>query len=372
MLKRTFDQRLVGIPARVASDLPYELESEYEGLARLHLGHGKVGSVFFPQQIFINVGGWHFYQPSFFGPPRIGFDFSSGRHRAAFNVDVCSPTGSQAARLILEIASEDRVRSWPDGSQLYRCSIKGPRILVRHAAGRASPLDDGDFGLRLFHITTQASASAIRIAREIWGSGWNLQGTRRLSNVAYAYLTSMQNIQSEADLRRIAMSSDGRISFQTTSFANREAVLELPVYRERTTGRTASIPVLVASALVTPPNLLLHPPVKGPAYYEVVAPEIYRIGLAPGTVLGLKGEQLRASAEHPRPFSYVVLGDPSGVAGLAAPYHEDEAIDVMHLQELEANDDPFSFWQAHANTDLMTDRVFERRAFAVEDVNTAR
>ncbi len=64
-----------------------------------------------------------------------------------------------------------------------------------------------------------------------------------------------------------------------------------------------------------------------------------------------------------RPFTYIVLGDPSHVTGLAAPYDEAETDDVMHLEQLDAAGDPFTLWRAHANSDLMTGRHFEKRNF---------
>ena len=141
--------------------------------------------------------------------------------------------------------------------------------------------------LSLFHVTNPAAFAAIAKSGELWSSSWNLRGTRRLANVAYAYLTSMPSISTEHDLRRISMSSGGTISMQTTSARTREETLELAVYRESTVLRTATLPVRVASNLLVPPHLLIHRPVGDMAYYEVVGPEIYRIGVAPGVALGL-------------------------------------------------------------------------------------
>ncbi len=363
MLKHRYDQRLAGAPARTAGNLPRGHLAEYDGLVRLYLGHGKVGSVFVPQQIFVNLGGWRFYQPSFFGPPHIAF-LGQGVGKARFNIDVSGPYGDRATRLILDVSSEGRAHSWPDGSQLYHCRMVGPRNLIRFAAGRVVLLDGREHGLCLFHITNPDAALAIGNSGEIRASAWNLQGTRRLANIAYAYLTSMPAIRTESDLRRIAMSSDGQIAFQTTSFGDRETVLNLRVYRERTSGRTSAVSTVVPASLLNPPNLLLHPPVQGDAYYEIIGPEIFRVGLAPGASLRLSGPGTLASTDQPRTFTHVILGDPSGVKGLAAPYDEGGIDDVMHLEGLDPDDDPFSFWQRNANSDLMSGRLFEKRVFA--------
>lgn len=362
-MKITFDARLAGLPVRTADDVRLGDSASYDGLIKVYLGHGKVGSLLLPQQVFVALGGLRFYQPSFFGPSTMTFDIEPGVHRATFNVDVGDPRTTRAARLMVAIRSDGLVHRYADGAQLYRCRILAPRRLLQHATGRAFPRQDGDFDLQLFHVTNPVAFRAIQKSREIWGSQWNLQGTRRLANVAYAYLTSLDTVRSEEDLRRIAMSSGGSIGFQTTSYMAREEVLDLQVYRESTTGRTASLAVQVPTAALAPPHLLLHPPVAGPAYYEVVGPEIFRVGLRAGAVVSLEeGKAVVASGDERR-FTYLVLGDPSTVAGLAAPYDEADVEGVMHLQQFGADDDPFGFWQANANRDLMTGRKFDARSF---------
>jgi len=145
------------------------------------------------------------------------------------------------------------------GTPKWRLWCLRAAVLLRHATG-AAPLAGGDYCLTLFHITNPSAFAAIKASRQIWASKWNLQGTRKLSNVGYAYLTSLSSVSGEDDLRRIAMSSDGVIHFQTTSPRAREEVLDLAVYRESTTGRTAALPIVVPTAALAPPHLLLHPP----------------------------------------------------------------------------------------------------------------
>ena len=316
-----------------------------------------------PELLFAKVGGWRFYQPTFFGPPMLGFGVEPGLDVASFTVDVAGPRETDPARLFVTIRSDGLERTYEDGAQLYRCEIEGDSRLPRHAAGRASPRADGDFDLSLFHVTNPTAFAAISRSGELWSSPWNLQGTRRLANVAYAYLTSLPSIRSEQDLRRIAMSSDGMIAMQTTSGRAREEALVLDVYRENTTGRTAPLAVTVASAVLTPPHLLIHRPPGDMAYYEVMGPEIYRVGVEPGVRLTFDAGALTVDAASRKRFDYVVVGEASTVTGLAAPYDEEDTVEVMHVERLDAGLDLFGFWKANQNSDQVSSRDPEPRRF---------
>jgi hypothetical protein len=354
---------LAGPPARRSESFDQDGAVLISGSLKVRLGHSQVGTVIVPEQILADLDGWKFFQPSFFGPPILALNFEPGLHLARFSLDVGAPRSQELVRLIVTIRSDQRVRTFEDGAQLYRCEIEGPSDLAAHAAGRVVFRGD-DFALALFHITDRQSAEGIRASEVIWSSAWNLQGTRRLENVAYIYLTSLPFIRDEEDLRRIAMASDGQIAFQTTSARAREDALILRVYRESTTNRTESLPVNARLAIISPPHMLLHRP-PGDAYYEVIGPEIYRVGVTPGSSATYIGEYAIVAPEALRSFTYLVMGDASERAGLAAPYDEEETEQVMHL-ELLNDTDLFEFWQSHANTDQITGRPFEPRRLKSE------
>lgn len=360
-----YDPRLAGPPSRYSTPLEAGRSETFEGLVKLRLGHADVGSVLVPEVVVARLGGLRFYQPVFFGAPVLGFNVEHGVHMARFSLDLGGPRAVHPSRYVVTIRSDGLVRSYEDGAQLYRCELKGPPVLVRLAAGRAVPMPDGDYGLCLHHITNPGAFAAIRTSRELRSSAWNLQGTRALANVAYVYLTSLPSVRSEADLSRIAMSSAGEIALQTTSNRPREETLRLEVYRESTTGRTASLPVTLASALVSPPHLLLHAPI-GNAWYEVVGPEIYRIGVLPGTAMAYDPAARSATVEagSVKRFGYVVVGDASTTDGLGAPYDEENTRRIMHTEMLTAGADLFDFWQRNRNSDQMSGRPIERREFA--------
>jgi hypothetical protein len=351
--------RLAGPPVRTSRPFARDGATESTAFLKLRLGHSANGSVLVPEQLFVEHRGWWFYQTSFFGPPMLGFDVEPGLNVARFNLDIGDPRTIDPTRVIATIRSDELVRRYDDGAQLYRCSIDSHASFADHPSGRARPLPNSDFALELFHITNATAAESIARSGEIWSSAWNLQGTRKLTNVAYVYLTSLPEVRDEEDLRRIAMASDGVIHFQTTSAGHREKVLAMTVYRETTTGRTQSLPVAVPTTLIAPPHLLLHRP-AGDAYYEVVGPEIYRVGVMPGVSLAYLGGDVQINAASLKRFSYIVVGDAAELDGLAAPYDEEETQHVMHLETLDRHD-LFEFWRENANSDQMTERSFEPR-----------
>ena len=131
----------------------------------------------------------------------------------------------------------------------------------------------------------------------------------------------------------------------------------MDVYRGDTKGRTRTINVDVPAASLTPPHLYYHPFVDGqPAYYEIIGPEILRIAMLPSEVVPLVRGAVTQEVTKQKRFNYVVLGHAGSPAGLAAPYDEENTDEVMFLEELSPGTDVFSFWQANANSDLVTGR----------------
>lgn len=308
---------LAGPPARysiaVAEGDPNR--RRFEGAVKFRLGH-SLGRSYLVPEVLIGVHGTRFFLPSTFGPPYLEFDVVPGLHQLRFDVDVGSPRAREQARIVIYVRSHDRLRVFDDGAQLYRCEFEGPRQITRVATGICRILPDGDYSLRVFHHTTPDFANQIRASGELWSSAWNLAGTRRLQNVAYCYFTSLPRIASEGDLARIAMSSQGRIALQTTSNRVREQTLTLKVYRGDTRGRRAALPFEIPTGVIAPPPLLFHPNVGvTPAYFEVVGPEIVRIGLQPGATLSVRGVEASLTAGDAKRFEYLVLGNASTLAG---------------------------------------------------------
>jgi hypothetical protein len=319
---------------------------KYTGLIKLRLAHSAGRSYFVPDAL-IAVAESRYFLPNFFDPPLIAFNIEDGKHSAQFSVDVGPVKEPEAIRLLITVNSDDRVLVYEDGAQLYRCSIEGPTALARLATGLCHRLSDGDFALEVYHHTTLDSSQKIIAGGELWSSSWNLAGTRELTNVAYGYFTSLSSIKTEDDLRRIAMASSSEIQFQTTSDRLIEEVLTLKVYRSSTTDRTSALLFNVPLRIIAPPHIYLHPLTKrNPAYYEVVGVEIIRVGVKPKTTLKVLGHDIRVAASDIKRFDYLVLGDASSVAGLAAPYDEEETNQIVHLEKLDNGTDAFQFWLA--------------------------
>lgn len=333
----------------------------YDGFIKVRLGHSRWGSVIVPDQLIIKNAGWQFFQPCFFGPCIIGFDLESGNHEARFSMDVGGPRESNPRRIFVTIRSNGLVCEYADGSQVYACMIEGPEKLSPFASGKCEQLGEGEFALLLYHHTTPANYPKIMASKELWSSPWNLAGVRKLENIAYAYLTTLSKIASEADLHRVAMASNGELRFQTTSIRYVEETLSLTVYRDDTKGRTASFGFQVPWALIAPPNLLLHQPEAEQAYYEVVGPEIFRIGMLPSCNLRIAGKLLVSEEAERKSFEYVILGEANELDGLAAPYDEEKTTMIMHCQRFALGQTFFDFWQTQENSDQMTGRTFEAR-----------
>jgi hypothetical protein len=337
----------------------------HDGWVKIRLCHAEGRSYFIPD-VLIGFGGSAFFLPSFFGPPQLSFNLpiDGKRHEAKFSIDVAAPRSGKATRVKVTIRSDDYVRSYDDGAQLYRCAYAGgDKVqLSREVAGTCAALPDGDFALDLFHHTMADREIAIMESGELWSSSWNLAGTAELDNVAYVYFTTLPSINDEADLRRVAMSSAGLIFYQTTSDRPVEKTLQLDVYESQTADRGATLKFSVPTTLIPPAHLLIHPSVHpNPAYYEVVGPEIVRIAVLPRTKVRFVDRRVFVDPAQLKRFDYVVEGDASTTEGLEAPMREDTTTQVAHLERLDGSLDIFDFWQRNANVDLVTGREVEWR-----------
>jgi hypothetical protein len=356
---------LAGPPVRFSSSPGLGFGKRHDGWIKIRLCHARGRSYFIPD-VLIGFGGSAFFLPSFFGPPQLSFNLpiEGKQHEATFSIDVAGPRSVKAVRVMVTIRSGGHVRSYDDGAQLYQCTYTGPHRLplAAEVAGRCSALADGDFALDLFHHTMADREKAILDSGELWSGACNLAGTAELENVAYVYLTTLSSIQDETDLRRIAMSSAGLISYQTTSDRSVENTLHLPVYKSRTTARSATLQFSVPLALIPPAHLLVHPAVRpNPAYYEVVGPEIVRIAVLPGSKLKFAQGSVTAGTAQIKRFDYVVEGNASTTEGLEAPMKEDTTTQVAYLERLDAGLDIFDFWKRNANADLVSGRDVEWR-----------
>lgn len=327
----------------------------HEGMIKIKLIHAKGFSLVMPELFFADIGGWKWFQPKFFTASRLSFidDLSICR----LSVDL-----SEHSRVVTEFCAGQLVRKFEDGSHLYRCFISGEADLGALATGTCSFSDNSEILLDLFHHTTPASRDAIVASGHFRASAWNVQGTKKLQNVAYAYFTSLSAITTESDLRRIAMASDGQIALMPTNGISRADAVIIRVYRENTHNRTATLKVSVPISAIASQHIYRHSPQGNPVYYEICHPEIFRVGLIPGNVLQFQNGRTEPVSDHLKKFDYLVLGNADTPNGLKAPYDEENTQELF-LVERCPDESVFDFWKRNANTDQMSGRSFERMTF---------
>ena len=123
---------------------------------------------------------------------------------------------SHGACLRIRFKNNDAISWLDDGSILYRCTIKGPKYLYQYRTGDAK-VDDNIPYIKLYHHTSRDAKDAIKQGGEYWSSRWNIQGTKKSTNISYLYLTALPKISNIDDLTQIAMSSQGKLGFRVDS-----------------------------------------------------------------------------------------------------------------------------------------------------------
>jgi len=242
-----------------------------------------------------------------------------------------------------------------DGSQIYECHLKASVNVTPFRSGRWRQRSDGGVDLRLHHHTTKANKKSILASREIWGSRWNFQGNKRLLNCSYAYFTSLQRINGPDDLKRIGMAHDGYLALRLDQMPDGSPPdLRLPVYRESTDNRQATVGLWVPAEHVAPSHVWKH--TTGRVEYEVTHPWIYRVGMTPEGRYAFAGDSAAFRQPDLKQVQYLVLGDCTTIEGLAAPYDEEDTRETFLIEDLKGAT-LFDFWREHANQPLWHDKV---------------
>jgi hypothetical protein len=248
------------------------------------------------------------------------------------------------------------VRSLPDGSELYRCKILGPKNLISYATGQAIFDTDNTPYIHLYHHTKAESAELIESGKWLKDSAWNIAGTKRLSNVGYVYLTPLDRISTEGDLRQIAMASSGRLPVVTDD--NRH-IEYLDVYRKSSTDLTDTLRFLVDSSAIAPHHLYMH--TDSSTWYQVCSPFIHRIGATPGQGIRFQEKRIDRTGQV-KQFDYVVVGDCTTVEGLHAPYEEEDTKYMLKI-ERPIKGHILEFWRNNANKDHFHGKRLEMQRF---------
>lgn len=327
-----------------------------DGLIKMKLAHAHGFTVLLPDVLLVNFNGeWKWFQPKFFTACLMSFLDKQAYGQLGIDLD-------EQLRLLVGFTKDRCVRRFSDGSQLYECRIAGPVDLEDHSTGTCTVSDEHNIVLDLFHHTLPETVDLIRESGHFRASTWNIQGSRALSNVGYAYFTSLPAIRLDDDLRAIAMASDGKIELCPTNAKSRQDLVVINVYRQSTLDRRATIKVSVPAEIVASQHIYRHAPQGQPVYFESCHPAIARVGLQPNRVITFDGSRLCPVGDELKRFDYVVLGDADNPEGLAAPYDEENTQSTFLIER--CNDETFfDFWERSANSDHVTGRTVELMRF---------
>lgn len=322
------------------------------GVVKVKMLHRPGGTILLPEALIVGGAGNQWAQPQFVYAPTLAFTDDDAFATIPVAVTDSRLRVARGLDCVVQFRRADLLASLSDRSQVYRCRVNTDYSPAQLAVGRARSRADGGIDLRLFHHTTSDALSMIHASGQVRGSTWNYQGTRELTNVAYAYFTSLRSIATEMDLRRIAMASDGKIMFQLDTTQGSAPDLVLDVYRASTRDRKATLSLWLAAEAISTPHIWQH--IGPPVVYEVAHPWIFRVGLNPDRVLEFAAGVGTPGPSALRDFDYAVIGDCTTVGGLAAPFDEENTTYTFVVQDL-AGSDVFTFWRNNANTPLHRD-----------------
>ncbi|AZR41276.1 hypothetical protein [Marinobacter salarius] len=340
---------------------------KYSGLIKIKLIHHTDFSIIVPDQLYLNDP-LVWFQPQTWLPSILISDDDNIWCQLIFDLD---------ENLTVKVNFNDSqlLNSFSDGSFLYECEIAACENLLEAAAGDWCKFESRPF-VKLYHHTNQDAKENIGKTQELWSSSWNIQGTKELENIGYCYFTPLAKIRSEEDLRRIAMSPQRKLHFlrdgveipgavpaswKQTSLVN--DILELDVYWSSPEVRDSSLSFFVDASAIAPHHVWWHR--QAPAWYEVVAPDILRVGTAPKGKLPFN-ESYRLYYEEDVVVSpgSMVVGDASTLDGLAAPMSEEDTQFLFKIHDTGMC--PLTFWFSKPNQDHYSEIDAFRNVFKRE------
>lgn len=342
-------------------------QNRHRGFIKCKLLHGTGVSIIAPDILFIE-GGTRWIQPlAFF--PNILVRTDDDVH-CMIAIDI---SGSQQVRI--EFRSSSWLSKFEDGSELFACDILGPQDLAAHATGMSVLKEGHRPFLELYHHTDETARDGILRDGAFRPSRWNIQGNKKLSNVGYTYLTPLDAIRVDEDLRRIAMASDEKIYFAVddaqippvllpgTEEQNKDSILVLKVYRGSTMDRRHTIKLTVEASAIAPAHLWIHTPNVGGRFYEIASPFIHRIGMDPTSTLAFSNKEVPGNNPAIKRFEYVVVGDATTIAGLAAPFDEEDTTHIFKIERVPEGSNMLRYWFEHGNKDLYSGKTTEVQRF---------
>lgn len=327
---------------------------KYSGFLKCKLAHHPSYSVLVPDQIYLDSkDATYWIQPLYFTANRIVIsEYSQICH---VEIDI-----SFGAVLSIEFKPEGVIKKLRDGSFLYKCKIVGPKNLNRYATG-TSRLYKGTPYLELFHHTNKQAKDSILKSSAFRTSDSNIQGNKKLKNISYLYLSSLDKIRSEVDLHEIAMSNIASIPVRLDQNPTDIPDYYIKVYRQNVGDRLHTISTWIRADYLAPQPVYRHEPPSPPVYYEIFSPYIQRVGVSPGSMVRISKSGLIPS--NPKSFDYMVVGTATTIAGLLAPYDEEDTQQIWKIERCEEGHEITSFWEANANRCLFDKNTVELAEF---------
>ena len=339
----------------------FDISHETEGYIKCKLLHSANDSIILPDQIFIktNDDSFIWFQPLTFLINLLMKD--EKLVKCMFLVDISSEN-----TLKIEFDNVDLIKTYSDNSSLFKCKIFGPKDIHDYYTGTGYFVDHVPY-LRLYHHTTETSKKAILKKKELFGSKWNIQGTKKLTNISYFYLTSLDSINKNQDLVQIGMASNGKINLIKDNYylppvispkdinKYKDGVFEINVYRENTYNRKSTIEFDVDATLLAPKHLFKHFPTGNAVFYEYCMPYIQRIGIDIDKTIYFKDKCIKPQ-NNILITDYQVIGDAREFDGLEAPFDEENTKQIFKIEKIDNSINILEFWFKNSNKDLFSEK----------------
>ena len=328
----------------------------YEGFLKCKLVHNNMFSVIVPDLIYIMDDNENFFWFQLFSfLPNHLSKFTEEEIYGTIYVDI-----AWGNTLRITISNEGHVTNLRDSSNLFKCRINGPEDLMDYATGKGKMINNIPH-INLFHHTTPSVKKLIEDSSSYKGSLWNYQGTKTLKNISYAYFTSLDEIKQQQDLVMIAMASDGEIPLLIDITLE---LVKIPVYREDTTNRTATLSQYIDSSILMSNHIWMHTQDDGSyIYYEICSPFIFRVGLEINSFLPIVDEVITWTKDTII-SDHIVLGDSTTELGLIAPFDEEHTTHLFKIEPfLDNSTNILKFWFDNMNQDLYTNKNINRAEF---------
>jgi len=340
----------------------------YTGYIKCKLVHNSYQSIIVPDQIYLESDKLLWIQPLNFFPNILYKE--DDLIIALLNIDIsCGNT------IKIEFRNKDFIRSYEDGANLFKCKIYGPTELDSYATGTCYLTGEYIPFLHLYHHTTEANKQSIINSGYFLLSPWNIQGNKTLSNIGYVYLTSLDKIKTDNDLRQIAMASNEKMYFITDNvdipseitnvwkYKHSSEILELKVYRETTKERESTLSLKVNATTLSPQHLLRHSFKSDPVFYEIISQFIYRVGASPQNNVYFEDFTIKRENNNIKQLDYIICGDATTIKGLESPFDEENTSSIFKIEKCLNKSCILDFWFENCNKDHFSNKSIEIQSF---------